>query len=50
MASVDISEAISLRVNVQNLFDKRYYDRTYTTHFVNLAPGRSAFATLSLRF
>ena len=49
-AAVDITENISLRVNVQNLTNKRYYDRTYTTHFVAIAPGRSAFGTLSVRF
>jgi len=41
---------VALRVNVQNLTDKRYYDRTYSTHFVTMAPGRSAFATLSLKY
>ena len=49
-AAVDVSDNIALRVNVQNLANKRYYDRTYTTHFVNIAPGRSAFATLSLKY
>jgi catecholate siderophore receptor len=49
-AAVDITDNIALRVNIQNLTDKRYYDRTYTTHFVTVAPGRSAFATLSLKY
>lgn len=49
-ASAKITDHVSLRVNVQNIFDKRYYDRTYTTHFVNAAAGRSAFATLSLKY
>ena len=49
-ASMDITDNIALRVNVQNLTNKRYYDRTYTTHFVAIAPGRSAFATLSLKY
>ncbi len=49
-ASAKVSEAISFRVNVQNLTNKRYYDRTYTTHFATVAPGRSAFATLSLKY
>lgn len=48
--SVTITDNVSVRVNVQNLLNKRYYDRTYTTHFVNIAPGRSAFATLSLKY
>ncbi|SCW94270.1 catecholate siderophore receptor [Sphingobium faniae] len=49
-AAVDITENVALRVNVQNLTNKKYYDRTYTTHFVTMAPGRSAFATLSLKY
>ncbi|HUD28397.1 MAG TPA: TonB-dependent receptor, partial [Novosphingobium sp.] len=49
-ASADITENIALRVNVQNLANKKYYDRTYSTHFVTIAPGRSAFATLSLKY
>ena len=48
--AVDITDNIALRVNIQNLTNKRYYDRTYTTHFVSIAPGRSAFATLSLKY
>ncbi|HWW66080.1 MAG TPA: TonB-dependent siderophore receptor [Sphingomonadaceae bacterium] len=49
-ASVRLTDNVTLRANVQNLFDKRYYDRTYSTHFVSIAPGRSAFATLSLKY
>ncbi len=49
-AAVDVTDNIALRVNVQNLTNKRYYDRTYTTHYVALAPGRSAFATLSFKY
>ena len=49
-AAMDVTENVALRVNVQNLTNKRYYDRTYSTHFVNLAPGRSAFATLSITY
>lgn len=49
-AAVDVTENIALRVNVQNLANKRYYDKTYTTHFAGIAPGRSAFATLALKY
>lgn len=49
-ASAELTENIALRVNVQNVANKRYYDRTYTTHFATVAPGRSAFATLSLKY
>ena len=49
-AAVDITDNISLRINANNLTDKKYYDRTYTTHFVSMAPGRSVFGTLSLKY
>jgi catecholate siderophore receptor len=49
-ASADVSKNVELRVNVQNLTNKRYYDRTYGTHFAQIAAGRSAFATLSLKY
>lgn len=49
-AAVDLTENVALRINVQNVTDKRYYDRTYSNHFVTMAPGRSAFATLSLKY
>jgi catecholate siderophore receptor len=49
-ASATLTENIALRVNVQNLANKKYYDKTYSTHFATIAPGRSAFATLSLKY
>lgn len=49
-ASATITDNIEVRVNVQNLANKKYYDKTYSTHFATIAPGRSAFATLSLKY
>ncbi len=49
-ASAKLSDRVELRANVQNLTNKRYYDRTYGTHFAQIAAGRSAFATLSLKY
>ncbi|KMS52552.1 TonB-denpendent receptor [Novosphingobium barchaimii LL02] len=49
-ASATLTDNVSVRVNVQNLTNKKYYDRTYSTHFATVAPGRSAFATLSLKY
>lgn len=50
MASYEVSRNLSLRLNVQNLFDKTYYDRAYTTHMVAVAPGRQATLTANLKF
>ncbi len=45
-----ISDALEVSVNGQNLSDKRYYSQAYSSHYATIAPGRSAFATLSVRY
>jgi len=50
MASYEINKMVSLRLNVQNLFDKTYYDKAYSTHMVSVAPGRQAILTANLKF
>lgn len=45
-----ITDRIDLSVNVQNLTDKTYFNQAYTAHYASIAPGRSAFATLNLRY
>ena len=50
MASYDISENIDVQVNVQNLTDKRYYERVYTTHMATVATGRSVTGRVNLSF
>ncbi|GAA4762141.1 TonB-dependent siderophore receptor [Stakelama sediminis] len=45
-----IDKHLDLRVNVQNLTDKRYYNKAYASHYASIAPGRSAFATLNFRY
>ena len=37
-------------VNVQNLTNKAYFNQVFTNHYATIAPGRSAFATLSVRY
>lgn len=49
-AGFDLNERVSLSVNVLNLTDKRYFSQAYASHYATMAPGRSAFATLSVRF
>jgi catecholate siderophore receptor len=49
-ASYAFGDHLELRVNVQNLTDRLYYDKVFTNHFAQMAPGRSAFATLSFRY
>ncbi|KQX22848.1 MULTISPECIES: TonB-dependent receptor [unclassified Sphingomonas] len=45
-----VSENIDLSVNVQNLTDKTYFNQVYSSHYASIAPGRSAFATLSFKY
>ena len=45
-----ITDNIDLSVNVQNLTDKAYFNQVYTSHYAGIAPGRSAFATLSFKY
>jgi catecholate siderophore receptor len=49
-AAYAFSDHLELRVNVQNLTDKIYYDKVFTNHFAQMASGRSAFATLSFQY
>lgn len=49
-AALEITPRIQLSVNVQNLTDKTYFSQAYTAHFATIAPGRSGFATLSVRY
>jgi len=49
-ATYEFGSAYSLQLNVQNLTDERYFDKAYPTHYASVAPGRSAIATLNVRF
>jgi catecholate siderophore receptor len=49
-ASYRFSRQIELSVNVQNLTDKTYFNQAYTSHYAAIAPGRSAFGTLTVRY
>jgi catecholate siderophore receptor len=49
-AAFEITKRIELSVNVQNLTDKAYFSQAYTAHYATIAPGRSAFATLAVRY
>lgn len=50
MASYALNDKTSLQLNVQNLFDERYYDSSHVGSFATLQPGRSVTARLNMRF
>jgi catecholate siderophore receptor len=35
---------------VLNALNKRYYDKAYSSHYANQAAGRTAIATLSVKY
>jgi len=49
-AAVEITPRIELSVNAQNLTNKVYFNQVFTTHYAAIAPGRTVFGTLSLRY
>ncbi|MDB5696846.1 MAG: TonB-dependent siderophore receptor, partial [Sphingomonas bacterium] len=49
-AGVDLTDALKLSVNVQNLTNKRYFGQAFTSHYATMAPGRSVFGTLQVTF
>ncbi|UYY77039.1 TonB-dependent receptor [Sphingomonas sp. R1] len=49
-AGYQLTDKIRISANIQNLTDKTYYTQAYTSHYATIAPGRSAFATLNVKF
>jgi catecholate siderophore receptor len=45
-----VSDRIDLSVNVQNLTNETYFTQAYTAHYATIAPGRSAFGTIGVKF
>ncbi|HLX03425.1 MAG TPA: TonB-dependent siderophore receptor [Trinickia sp.] len=50
MALYRINKKLDVQLNVQNLFNRTYFDQAYPAHYASIAPGRSAFATLTARY
>ncbi|HJV95721.1 MAG TPA: TonB-dependent siderophore receptor, partial [Albitalea sp.] len=50
MAAYRIDKHTSLQLNVQNLFDKKYFNQAYASHYASIAPGRAAILTLGIRY
>lgn len=49
-ASFALTPNVELAVNAQNLTDKTYFNQTFTTHYAGIAPGRTVFGTVNLKF
>ncbi|HEX5183284.1 MAG TPA: TonB-dependent receptor [Allosphingosinicella sp.] len=49
-AAWQVTKAMELSVTAQNLTDKAYFSQTFTNHYATIAPGRTVFGTLSVKF
>ncbi|WP_332004534.1 TonB-dependent receptor [Sphingobium amiense] len=49
-AAISLTDAIQLQVNVLNVANKRYFDKAYSNHYANQAAGRTAIATLNIKY
>jgi catecholate siderophore receptor len=45
-----LTDHVTLSVNAQNLADKTYFTQAYASHYAAIAPGRTVFGTLEVRF
>ncbi|MFA5664806.1 TonB-dependent receptor [Castellaniella sp.] len=50
MASYQVNKMIDIQLNVNNLFNKTYYDKAYASHYATVAAGRSVIGTVNLHF
>ncbi|AJC22491.1 TonB-dependent receptor [Pandoraea pulmonicola] len=50
MAAWRINKKITAQLNVQNIFNRRYFDQAYPAHYASMAPGRSAIVSLTARY
>ena len=51
MLSYDVTENVALRLNVQNIFDEKYYDSAHTSGgFAFVAPSRTILLTTAVKF
>ncbi|EJM25112.1 TonB-dependent siderophore receptor [Pseudomonas sp. GM21] len=50
MAAYKLTKNIDLQLNVQNLTNETYYDKAFSTHFANQAPGRTALLSTNFHF
>ena len=50
MVSYAVQDNVNLQLNLQNLGDKLYFNKAYSSHYAGIAPGRSATLALNVTF
>ncbi|UAK24621.1 TonB-dependent receptor [Sphingomonas nostoxanthinifaciens] len=49
-ASYVVTPRITVSINANDLTDKRYFSQAYAAHYATVAPGRTVFGTVSLKY
>ncbi|MEG3125535.1 TonB-dependent receptor [Sphingomonas sp. GB1N7] len=49
-ASYRVTDNVSLSVNAQNLTNKVYFSQAYANHYATIAPARTVFGTVNVKF
>ncbi|WP_425229300.1 TonB-dependent receptor [Sphingomonas sp.] len=49
-ASWQVAPHLELSVNAQNLTDKVYFSQAYASHYATIAPGRTVFGAVGVKF
>ncbi|MGU0691709.1 TonB-dependent siderophore receptor PiuD [Pseudomonas aeruginosa] len=50
MASYKLSKNVDFQLNVQNVFDKKYFDKAYAAHYASQAAGRTVLFSTNFHF
>lgn len=50
MAAYKLSKNVDFQLNVQNVFDKKYFDKAYASHYANQAAGRTVLLSTNFHF
>ena len=50
MARYNVNKNVDLQLNVNNLSDKRYFTKAYTSHYATEAEGRSAVLSVNFKY
>ena len=50
MASYKLTRNVDFQLNVQNVFDKKYFDKAYAAHYASEAAGRTVLLTTNFHF
>ncbi|WP_371233339.1 TonB-dependent receptor [Pseudomonas sp. QE6] len=50
MAAYKLSKNVDFQLNVQNVFDKKYFDKAYASHYATQAAGRTVLLSTNFHF